>query len=93
MIDHQPDLDKLGRLWATVSSFIIRHEIGSDEVIRQTDAYELELTDLIVDLCEQVGYYDGPDDDISLLEDSQAPEESTAQPSPLAATHNGDGGC
>ena len=56
MIDDEPSVKDMARLWALCARFIEEQDIHCAETIYQTDRIAENALQLIEDICEEVGY-------------------------------------
>ena len=62
MINDEPSVKEMARLWNLVSDFIKEQTISCPEATVNDWVYE-NAPNLIADMCEVVGYYDWPEDE------------------------------
>lgn len=62
MIDYEPSVKDMAKLWNICIKFIEEQEIGAPETIYQTDWVIENAYEFIEEVCKVVGYLDGDDE-------------------------------
>ena len=62
MIDTEPSVKDMAKLWNVVAKFIEEQHLSCAETTAEDRVYE-NAPELVYDMCEIVGYYDYPEDE------------------------------
>lgn len=73
MVNHQPELTELGRLWARVARFITENQITEAVDIWNNGDEVTCLPELVAEFCDIVGYAE-PENELSVPAETGAPE-------------------